>query len=127
MSQLFDYFVVVGLVPLPPSPLDDDEDAVTYMPQVIDRYPLEEATDKCGYELPPTLPFFAIPEGILSFEKYYSTIHCDFPPGALRTTATVSSRYSKKKTQDRFFTFVLTDGAGANYFGIIQSATSFSL
>lgn len=63
MSQLFDYFVVVGLVPLPPSPLDDDDDAVTYMPQVIDRYPIDEATDRCGYELPPTLPFFAIPEG----------------------------------------------------------------
>jgi hypothetical protein len=63
MSQLFDYFVVVGLVPLPPSPLDDEEDAVTFMPQVIDRYPIDEATERCGYELPPTLPFFAIPEG----------------------------------------------------------------
>ena len=62
MAQLFDYFVVVGLVPLPPSPLDDEGD-VTYMPQVIDRYPVQEATDRCGYALPPTLPFFAMPEG----------------------------------------------------------------
>jgi len=62
-NQLFDYFVVVGLVPLPPSPDDDDENSVAYMPQVIDRYPLMEATERCGYELPPTLPFFCMPEG----------------------------------------------------------------
>ena len=31
--MLFDYFVVVGLVPLPPSP-DDDEGSMTLVPQV---------------------------------------------------------------------------------------------
>jgi len=45
-NQLFDYFVVVGLVPLPPSP-DQEDDSITFMPQVIDRYPLGEATERC--------------------------------------------------------------------------------
>ena len=62
-SQLIDYFVVVGLVPLPPSPDATDDSSMTFMPQVIDRYPLDEATKRCGYELPRTLPFFAMPKG----------------------------------------------------------------
>jgi hypothetical protein len=96
--------VIVGLVPLPPSP-DQEDDAITFVPQVIDRYPLDEATERCGYELPPTLPFFAMPEGALR------TSEC--------TGGGSSSQKSSrnKKPLDRFFTFVLTDGSGASYYG----------
>jgi len=103
VQQLFDYFVIVGLVPLPPSP-DQEDDTETLVPQVIDRYPLDEATERCGYELPPTLPFFAMPEGALRTSQ--------------GTSGSMSFRTSRnKRPVDRFFTFVLTDGAGANYYG----------
>lgn len=102
-QQLFDYFVVVGLVPLPPSP-DQEDDTETLVPQVIDRYPLDEATERCGYELPPTLPFFAMPEGAMRTSQ-----------GVSGSTCSKASR--NKRPTDRFFTFVLTDGAGANYYG----------
>ena len=38
--------------------------------QVIDRYPLEEATHRCGYALPPTLPFFAMPDGVCKILQF---------------------------------------------------------
>jgi hypothetical protein len=58
---------------------------------------------RCGYELPPTLPFFAMPEGARR----------NNPPDGR------SGKNAKKKRPpaDRFFTFVLTDGAGAHYYG----------
>jgi len=127
-SQLFDYFVVVGLVELPPNPLQvDDDDAVTFVPKVIDRYPLYEDTERCGYEIPPTLPFFAMPEGkpttryfqgrfsSASKRKLLVTLSVALE-GAVRKTASNRGK-DPKREGDRFFTFVLTDGAGASYFG----------
>jgi hypothetical protein len=117
-NQLFDYFVVVGLVALPPSPLQDDDDmTTTYMPQVIDRYPLLEATDRCGYSIPPTLPFFAMPQGSVSrlYLRLDTCRHRKSPIGAVKSTEGAAS--DKSRCQDRFFTFVLTDGAGASYYG----------
>ena len=76
MTQLFDYFVVVGLVPLPPSPdqNDEDDEQITFVPSVIDRYPLKDQVERCGYELPPTLPFFCMPEGKLRTPPSSTTV-----------------------------------------------------